>query len=392
MMFYNANKYKSKKKEINKKNKSRIFLLLLISLIILFFIVISLSNFNEQDLNRIISKISFLNESVVQEIDLKKLNEREQIFYFAESFGILQSLVRINNRGDWIEIALPINFSAVDLNYTNFRLSNFFGSLNWEQLSGEELSEQNVQVLTFVSPLETKYRFRVFYDRTGAYPESKPKMSIVVKGFGNMSPSEMEKWLNVDKNICYAVIPINRISRINMQSIIQRNYEALIEIPLEDPGHPFVLTPDYAIFGHFRDAEIVRKLDQYFSLLPGAKGTITHRGGLITTDRRIMPIILKYIKDRKMYFIDDKAIETSIAFDFAQQLMLSSFEKSITFNPRFFLTDVNNHRLINELKTINKDPMIVTLQRPDDETFSFLEKLIKVANEIGFEIVRVSEL
>ena len=391
-MEQKLNKTRNRKKIVNKKNHGRMFIILVFSFLLLSFFAYRLSKVTEKDIAKAMNREFVHIDETIPEIDVTRLSSREQITYFAEIFGLLPRLLRLNNRGDFVEVNLPVNFAAVDLNYTNFRLSRFLTSLKWRQISGTESADQNLQILSFVAPDETVYRFRIYYDRSGAYPAEMPKIAIVVKGFGSLSQDDLNRWLNLDKNVCYAVLPINRTSRMNMQQIINHGFEALIEIPLEDPGHPVVATPEYAIFGHFRDSEVTRRLDQYFSLLRDAKGAITHRGGLITTDRRIMPIILRYIKDRDLYFIDDRAIETSIAFSMAQSMMLTSYERSITFNPNHYQNDANLHRLANDLRRVNKNPMIVTLQRPDDETYVFLKNLIKIANESGFEIVRVSDL
>jgi polysaccharide deacetylase 2 family uncharacterized protein YibQ len=217
-------------------------------------------------------------------------------------------------------------------------------------------------------------------------------MAIIVQGFGDLNAIEMERWLSLDNSISFSVLPINRVSRTNIQQIVNHNFEALIQLQLETPGHPIIPTESYAIFAHFRDNEVVSRLDQYFRLLPNASGVITHRGGLITTDRRIMPIILNYINDRDMFFIDNRAIETSIAFEMAQQMRIPSFERSITLNPNQYTNDNNNARLLSDLRGVNREPMIVTLNRPDDATYVFVQRLIEVVRNNGFEIVRVSEL
>ncbi|MCL2063840.1 MAG: divergent polysaccharide deacetylase family protein [Candidatus Cloacimonetes bacterium] len=436
---------RTRKREVNKKNKGRLFLVMVFSFVILsLFIYIASRNIDfgkiavEDDIDVLIPIVDNIEDSNIIDANLPRrqrrnrrnsreinnidsyseenspsdttnsdrdsnrthqveseatgMSSREQISFFAEIFGVLPRLMRSTNRAGQVEIQLPVNFAAVDLNYTNFRLTTYLTSLGWTQISGIESANQNMQVLTFVAPDEIIYSFRISYDRTGAYPAIRPRMAIIIKGFGNLNQNDLERWIQLDKNICFSILPINRTSRMNIQQLVNNNFEALIEIPMEDIGHPIIQSPDYAIFGHFRDNEVIRKLDQYFSLLPGARGTITHRGGLITTDRRIMPIILNYIRDREMYFIDDKAIETSIAFSLAQQMMLTSFERSIIFNPKDYINDTNNQRLTNDLRRVGMDPMIVTLQNPDDDTYIFIQKLINVANESGYQIVRVSDL
>jgi polysaccharide deacetylase 2 family uncharacterized protein YibQ len=349
----------------------------------------------EEDIakNRLIRNTRQVERKATIRVNTKAMSPREQIAHFARDFGVLDRLVRITDRKDFIEVNLPVNRNVVDLYYTNFQLTRFLNEHNWKQVSGVESANQAVQTLTFTNRKDNnQYRFRIFYDATNAYPMVKPSMVIIVKGFGNLSPSELEKWLNIEYDILYSVIPSNRFSRANMRHIVNNGFEALIEIPLEDPGFPRVYTPEYAIFAHFRDSEVTSRLDQYFRQLPRASGVITNRGGLITTDHRIMPIILNYIKNRNMYFIDDRPIETSIAYSLAQQIMLPSFQKSITFHPAQYIGDTTNSRLTNDLGQLRDNPIIVTLQNPDQQTYDFLHDLIIVAQRIGYQLVRISDL
>jgi polysaccharide deacetylase 2 family uncharacterized protein YibQ len=302
-------------------------------------------------------------------------------------------LLRFDETADVTIVQLPVDIQTVDLNFTNFQLTRFLNKLGWAQVSGIESANQNLQTLTFVAPDKNAvYRFRIFYDRTGAYPQQLPKVSIVIKGFGSLSTNEMERWLSLDKNLTFSILPINRVSRMNMIAFVNNDFETLLELPLESPGHPVILTESYAIFAHFRDNEVIARLDQYFRLLSYVSGVITHRGGLIKTDRRIMPIILNFIRQRNLYFIDDRAIETSIAFELAQQMMIQSFERALTLNPVHYHHDNNNVNLLNDLRNINRNPMIITLNTPDDETFEFVQRLIVVLRDNGYELVRVSNL
>ena len=386
-------KQRIRKNKKGKNNHSRLFLLLIILFGVIFTFAYKLSQFTEEDIAKKQLRIESAKAEVLEEIIVSDLNSREQITYFAERFGVLNRLLRFSRSGEFTVVQLPVNLSEVDLYYANFQLTKFLKSHKWQQLSGVESVNQNLQILSFVSPSDSlKYRFRIYYDKSGAYPAQKPKAAIVVKGFGSLTHTELERWLSIDNDVCYSVLPINRISRMNIQNIVNHNYEALVELPLEEAGYPVVRTEEYAIFGKFKDSEVNSKLDQYFKLLPNAVGTITNRGGLITTDRRIMPIILQFLKDKDLYFIDDKPIETSIAYSLAQQMMLNSYEKTITFNPRNYLNDSNNIKLRKDFLDINRNRILITLQRPDDITYDFLKKLIKVIKENGYEIVRVSEL
>jgi len=389
------------RKRPKKKNKNITkFFLFLVAFIIVLFLALRLA--------RPVSKKPIVEEkpATVTEKPQKTKSDRplnprrslsfsaeNQIYYFAEEFGILKRLVSITQKKESVEVHLPVNPATTDLNYTNFKLTRYLRSLGWEQISGKESNNQRVQTLNFATRKDkAKYSFLIYYDDSNSYPPQKRRVSIVVKGFGTMTSVELDKWLKVKESVCFAVLPVSRLSRTNILSIVNAGFEALIQLPLEDPGFPAVFTPEYAIFGHFKDSEVTTKLDHYFRLLPRASGVITHQGGLITTDTRIMPIILNYIKQKHLYFIDDKAIETSIAFSMAQDIVLTSYEKSVSFQPSAYKNDSNGAKLKNDIRSNGKDPLIITLQKNDDETFVFLGKLIEAVKSLDLQIVAVSEL
>ena len=393
-------KVKPKKKKRGKSNNSRMFIILLFTFAVLMFFAIRLTKVTDSDIREYhlvkranAEAIEQTTSKKPQKTDIKSLLSKEQVRRFAEDFGIKTELVKFIDKDKFSEVHLPVNFSSVDLNYTNYCLTKFVYSLRWKQKSGTESANQNLQILTFTAPQDkVEYQFRIYYDRTNAYPVTKSKIVIIVKGFGGFKGKELDRWLDLNEDICYSVLPIDRHSRANILQIVRSKHEALIEIPMEDPGFPTVYTPEYAIFANFKDSEVSSKLDSYFRLLPNASGTITNQGGLVTTDVRIMRVILNYVKKRNIYFIDDKAIETSIAFEVAQQLMVNSFEKTITFNPANYRNDTNNSKLLSDLKSLNRHHIIATLQRPDDDTFEFVKRLVRVAEGNGYEITRISSL
>jgi len=385
---------RTRKKARKKYKKIQVFFLYLLGFIVLFVIAYKLSKLSpKEEVEKTPTATIEEPNRPIRNRNTRSLSSDQQIYYFAEEFGVLRRLVTIADKKSYKEVQLPVNAAITDLNYANLKLTRFLTQLDWRQLSGRESNNARVQTLIFTSAGEhEEYRFLIYFDQSGAYPTPKSRIAVVVKGFGELTGKDIQRWLTLDPNICFAVLPISRTSRVNILTITNNGYEALIQLPLEAPGFPAVYTPPYAIFADFKDSEVLKKLDQYFRLLPKASGTITSQGGLITTDTRIMPIILNYIKQRNLYFIDDKAIETSIAYSMAQEMVLTSYEKSITFNPSLYKTDTGNARLASEIRQLGKDPIIITLQQPDDATFDFLKRLVATAKAINYDIVRVSNL
>jgi hypothetical protein len=398
-MAKNDKKLKKQKKTHRKKgNTGRIFLLFLIAFVVLLFIGyrFSRTNVNQRNINLEKSQ-GRVAENKISRSALRNMSPEEQIYHFAETNGILRSLVRISKNRDNFDVVLHINRAEADLFHINFQLTRYLTSIGWRQVSGTQPANQSVHILTFTPPGDkTEYRFRLSFATAGAYPPSNISVAIVVKGFGELRNRDLERWLQKNKKLCYAVLPINRHSRANIQNMVNRGFETLIEIPMENTAgfqHP------NAIMARFRNNEVTSKLDQFFRLLPNASGTISHGGSLVTTDERIMPVILNYIRRRNLYFIDDMSTNTSIAYTEAQKMMLVSYRKTITFNPTDFQNDDSNTRLTAAMRTLlnqkrannDRSPIIITINRPDDHTYYFVEKLQIVIKNLNLDLQRVSE-
>ena len=385
-------KVENRKTRKNRKREkpARVFLALFISFSILFFILFIISRVGDEDSYLI---KDYDNQSQSHQNTENRLIETmtsgEQISIFLEDFGVLPNLIRFNRGSAVTEVQMPIDRATVDLNYANFRLTKFLNSLKWEQISGVEQMRTNSHQLTFYSPRDSlTYRFRIFYDISNAYPEQKPKIAIIVKGFGTKTRSELDKWFDLDNEICFSILPKNRVSKMNMQLLVNNGFETLLEIPMEEAGYPRVISEPYSIFGHDKDALVIQKMKKFYKLLPSVTGSITHRGSLITTDRRIMPIVLNFVKEKEIYFIDDKPIETSIAYIMAQEMLINSFEKSISFDYRSSSED----KILDDLKNLNKNPIIITFQRADDEMYERIVRLVEMIKKNGYELTRVSRL
>lgn len=382
------------RKDLNKKNnQGRKFLLLIFLFSILLFLSFRISKISETDIHNKTMRIQNKIEKSTPIIKPDTLTPREQIVHFAKNFGIPESILRARRRNDIVTTQVPVNRERYDLYFTNFSLSRYLEKLDWEFISGEENTAGTSQTLTYFNNTDSlTYRFIIYYDRSGAYKQEKPKVSIIVKGFGTLKSDEMSKWLNLNTEICFSVIPDKDYSVQNMQQILKSNYETLIELPLEPANFPVSFPGRNAIFVQHSQAQIESRLDYFTDQLKGASGITTYMGSLAVTDSRVMTTILNYIKRKEMYFVDDVPINTSIAYSTAQRLLVTSYEKHITLNPRHYHNDKNNRKLMADFVRINRNPTIITLSNADDDNYELLKKLEQVIIEAGYEVVRISEL
>ncbi len=392
-MNYKSKRIKSRK-DLNSQNRQgRRFLLLLLLFITLSFFTCKLSHIKEEDIIKRNEKLSKIPQVQNEIVDITILPPREQFKTFAKNFGIPDQLVKFTRRGNNIITQVPVDREKYDLYYTNFTLSKFLENLDWQFISGQENTAATLQTLIYSPPVDsTHFRFIIYYDKSGAYAQQKPKVSIIIKGFGSLSDIETVRWQNLNPEFCFSIIPDQPFSTKNMNSLNNSNHETLLELPLEPANYPISYPGKNAIFVQYNESQINSRIEYFLNQLPHTMGTITYMGSLAVTDQGIMTLVLNALKRRNHYFVDDLPIATSIAYNTAQRLLVTSYEKTITYNPNIYVDDKNNKKLKSDFAKLSKNPIIVTISNPDDLSFEFVRKLEQVINELDYQIVRVSEL
>lgn len=177
-----------------------------------------------------------------------------------------------------------------------------------------------------------------------------------------------------------------------MHTFHNHGFEVLLDIPLEDIGYPRVACEKNAIFAHFKDNEIKKSMSGYYRSIHLAKGAITYQGSLITTDSRIVALMLDFLQRKNLYFIDDKPIESSKAYMYAQHNLIPSYEQSIKVNKQTYKNFDSEANILKELKKSTRSPLVITFDNPTDEAFELLTSFIKVIDENQFEIVKGTSL
>ncbi|MCK9329000.1 MAG: divergent polysaccharide deacetylase family protein [Candidatus Cloacimonetes bacterium] len=392
-MSYNRKRIKSRK-DLNSRNKQgRRFLLLLLLFLILFIFTCKLSHISEEDFEQKKIKIAKQQEEQVEEIDINTLSSREQVKVFASKYGIPEELLRFRKRNNNIVTQIPVNRERYDLYFTNYSISKFFTSLNWIFVSGVENTAATLQTLVYQSPKDSlNYRFIIYYDKAGSYAQQKPKVSVIIKGFGSLTDKEITRWQNLNTEFCYSIIPDKTHSIRNMELLVNSNHETLLELPLEPANYPISFPGKNAIFVQYNEDQIKDKMDYFFNQMPAVMGVITYMGSLVVTDQAVMINILNELKVKGLYFIDDLPIATSIAYNTAQRLLVTSYEKTGSFDAKRFLKNKTKKDLKDEFLGFKKSPIIITINNPDDFTYEFIQILEEIIFNLGYEIVRVSEL
>jgi len=158
-------------------------------------------------------------------------------------------------------------------------------------------------------------------------------MAIVIDDLGN-NMEGTEAILKLDIPITVAVMPFLPSSTQDAEAAYKAGHEVIVHMPMEpNKGLRKWLGPG-AITADLTDEEIRQKVEQAIDNVPHAVGMNNHMGSKITTNERIMRIVLQVCKERNLYYLDSKTAYKSVIPKVAAELGVPYAENQM------FLDDV----------------------------------------------------
>jgi len=143
-----------------------------------------------------------------------------------------------------------------------------------------------------------------------------PKIAIVMDDFGyNMN--DFDAFFGIKQPVTLSVLPDQRYSRQIATLARSRGYEVILHLPLEAHRKDVPEESD-TIKSGMTEKGIVSRLAKELESVPGADGVSNHQGSKSTEDRKLMMIIMKYLKSKGLYFFDSLTSQKSVCKEVAK--------------------------------------------------------------------------
>jgi polysaccharide deacetylase 2 family uncharacterized protein YibQ len=318
----------------------------------------------------------------------------ESIGEAAKALKIPEKAKRIQRINDVIYYFVGLDKNALELSYANMLFTSYIERDGGILLDGQEIDTDFRQVLKFQEPSDKQiYVVRLFYSEPGIYKNKKTRLAIIVDDFGYFNDDLLDKFLALDKNLTFAIMPHLQHSRDVMHKAASAGIETMIHMPMEPMSYPKNDPGPNAIFVHLQEKEIVRRVEKYIAELTLCKGANNHMGSLATADVDVMNIVLSTLQEHNLYFVDSKTTQSSVAFHTAQKKLMKSLENNI-FLDSPNLSDETMNQKIAQLKLLmqNKDAIVAITHCTNVEKYEYLAKFLKKISSFDLELVPVSEL
>lgn len=255
--------------------------------------------------------------------------------------------------------------------------------------------DQNKVVILFQSPLRL-LRSRKTLSSSLTQIKRQNKVAIIIDDMGN-SLKAIDSICRLGYPVTIAILPHSQFAQETAQLAHQYGLEVLLHLPLEPlPGNnnSHGNSPSSSmsmIHSQMATPEIVAFINDCLQNIPYAIGVNNHQGSLITSNPRLMTIILQEIKKRGLIFIDSRTTNQSVAYQIAKSLNIPTSYRKIFLDNEVSSPKIKE-QFIKLLQRARHDGWAVAIGHPWEETLLILKENQDLFSEYDCQPVPVSEI
>jgi len=219
------------------------------------------------------------------------------------------------------------------------------------------------------------------------------KIAIIIDDFGYSESEEIKTVLQSPYPITIAIIPGLPKSNELYQLAQQHNKETIIHMPMEAIDDKVEYT-NYTLYAsNMTDDDISQRVRTAIADFPLSRGMNNHMGSKVTSDKRIMRLVMQELKRGEKYFIDSKTTNQSVAYEMAKAINVPSNERDIFLdNDPSDTEDYLKKKIIALTKIVQKTGKAVAIGHPYKNTVNVLMEEIPKLEKEGFVFVPASEI
>ena len=221
------------------------------------------------------------------------------------------------------------------------------------------------------------------------FPKGKGKIAIVLDDWG-YSLRNLPILESIRRPVTVAILPSLPHSAEVAKGARAHGHEVILHMPMQamDPNEPVetgTLQPGMS------ETQVIQLLDQALASVPGAEGISNHQGSRATSDRALMEIVLRHVKQRKLYFLDSFVTGHSVCREVARAVQVPFAQRAV------FLDNEENQPAIEKwlaelARQAARRGEAIGIGHDRPAMMEELRKAVPALEEAGYTLVPVSDL
>lgn len=224
------------------------------------------------------------------------------------------------------------------------------------------------------------------------FPQIKPgiKIALLVDDMGRTT-GQVERLKALNIPISIAVIPGLAQDRAVAALAQKSGLQVLIHLPMEALPGAYERLEDNGLKLTYQNQEILTRLMGYRSRIPQAVGANNHMGSAFTQNAEKMSVVLTFLKNNQLFFVDSVTSPSSVAFATARSLAVPTARRDV------FLDNVQQDRQIRAqmllaIRIAEKKGSALIIAHPHSQTLASLERIVPELVSRGVTFVTAGSL
>jgi polysaccharide deacetylase 2 family uncharacterized protein YibQ len=226
------------------------------------------------------------------------------------------------------------------------------------------------------------------------HPRKRPvgpgTVAIIIDDMGS-SVTEAKELMAINLPLTFSVIPgLAQVGGV-VQAAHARGYQLMIHIPMEPQGYPQRRLEKSGLLLSQSDDEIQTRLARFVKNVPYARGANNHMGSRFTEDREKMETVLRFLKDKGLFFIDSKTTPHSVGDSVARELGVETASRNVFIDNTQDVAAIKGQ--LEELASLaRRKGSAIGICHPHKTTIQALTELMPELKKEGITFVYAEEL
>jgi len=195
--------------------------------------------------------------------------------------------------------------------------------------------------------------------------------------------------LTLPGKITFAILPHTPFGKILAQQAYKRNNDVILHIPMEAENGK-KLGPG-ALTTAMSEKAIRSELSRAFAEIPFALGINNHMGSKLTNLYKPMTWTMRFLKERKLFFIDSVTTGSTKAERIANKMGVPTTHRQI-FLDNELSSDYIDQQFMQLIEYAQQQKSVVAIAHPHPETVVALNRLIPLLAQLDIDLVPISTL
>ena len=356
---------------------------------------------NRQELKTLIAPPSpqTINKNLLEKIQATDQIVHHQLSQLSipEDYISLQQLQKKDGEIEWhyslFAVTLPPD---INLNQVKNALNRGFNFFETEDLKWHFVHDKDNCLKINVSIKRFKTH-QLTFCYTSPVPEQQVsledayRVSIVIDDLGE-SYKTFKKLLAINIPVTFSILPFQTHSIRIANEAHEKSREVILHLPLE-PKDSFNNSINHGtLLTNMKKTQLLDQLERNINAVPHISGVSNHMGSKFTEDKDKMELLLKAIKEKKLYFLDSRTTRNTVGYKLAKDMGIKTAQRNLFID--------NNRELLSIEERLKSIPHIakrngghaIVIGHPYPATISALEKTLPILEEQGVKFVPLSQM